>query len=299
MNNSTRVTTIHQSSRRSYTRIMPSRSLEQLQQHVARQESELQRLRQALAERQEQLDSLRRRKQELHEQLLQVEEQIAKVAGTAAVPSVATPKPSSRPQAPTAGPTPQQPSLGEVIVTALRESGRPLTAKQLAEEALRRGFVTTSGNFGNVTKKRVHYLYKQGILKRASGQPGYVLGKPAVGAKAATGLNGIHKKRAVSTATGKAAGRAKSVSTNGTVKRSSGAPATNGRQHEQRPLREVLTELLRRSERPLGGTELARQAKAAGYRTASQDFAKVVWVGLAHMDNVKRIPGEGYILKKR
>src|SRR5690349_3512311 len=145
MNNSTRVITIHQSSRRSYTRIMPSRSLEQLQQHVTRQESELQRLRQALAERQEQLDSLRRRKQELQEQLLQVEDQIAKVAGTAAVPS-------SRPEAPTAGPTPKQPSLREVIVTALRESGRPLTPKQLAEEVLRRGFVTTSRDFANVTK---------------------------------------------------------------------------------------------------------------------------------------------------
>ena len=278
---------------------MPSRSLEQLQQHVARQESELQRLRQALAERQEQLDSLRRRKQELQEQLLQVEEQIAKVAGTAAVPSVETPKPSSRPEAPTAAPPPTQPSLGEVIVTALRESGRPLTAKQLAEEALRRGFVTTSGNFGNVTKKRVHYLYKQGVLKRSPGQPGYVLGQPVVGAKAATGLNGVHKKTSVSAATDKAAGQAKSVSTNGTVKRPGGATVTKRRQVEQRPLREVLTDLLRRSERPLGGTELARQAKAAGYRTASQDFAKVVWMALANMDTVKRIPGEGYVLKKR
>ncbi len=111
---------------------MPSRTLEQLQQHVARQESDLQCLRQALAERQQQLDSLQRRKQELQEQLHQVEEQIAKVAGTAATASAGTPKPSSRPQAPVAGPTPKQPSLREVIVTALRESGRPLTAKHLA-----------------------------------------------------------------------------------------------------------------------------------------------------------------------
>jgi uncharacterized coiled-coil protein SlyX len=279
---------------------MPSRSLEQLQQHIAQQESELERLRRALAERRQQLESLQRRQRELHEQLRQIDAQIAAVEGAGGA-AADTPKPSSRPKAPAGRPAPKrgQPSLRELIVTTLRESGRPLTANQLAEEVLRRGFVSTSGNFAKLTKKRVHELHQQGVLQRAAGQPGFVLAKPAAGPKAATGVNGIPDRKPTSAPAGKRAVSAKGASANGAPKRASGPPAKAGRSGKQPPLREVLTDLLRRSKRPVGGTELARQAQAAGYRTASQDFAKVVWVMLATMDNVERVPGEGYRLKKR
>src|SRR5260370_41032752 len=156
-----------ESSPRSITLAMSSRSLEQLQQHIAQQEAALERLRQPLVGRQQQLDSLQRRKQELQEQLRQVDAQLAAVAGTKAAPTE-TPKSPARPKGPTgrSSRNRSQPPLRELIVTALRESGRPLTGKQLAEEALRRGFVTTSANFVNFATKRVHQLYKQGILKR-------------------------------------------------------------------------------------------------------------------------------------
>src|SRR5260370_39239049 len=182
---------------------MPSRSLEQLQQHIAHQESELERLRRALAERRQQLETLQRRKKEFHEQLRQIDAQIAAVAGAGGAPA-ATAKPPSRPKPPAGRPAPKrgQPSLRELIVTALRESGRPLKPNQLAEEVLRRGFVSTSGNFANLTKKRVHELHKQGVLKRAAGQLGFVLAKPAAGPKAATGVNGIPDRKPASTHSG-------------------------------------------------------------------------------------------------
>jgi hypothetical protein len=60
----------------------------------------------------------------------------------------------------------------------------------------------------------------------------------------------------------------------------------------------VLTELLAKSQQPLPARELAKQAKARGYRTKSKKFVEVLWVMLGKMDNVENVPGLGYRLKK-
>jgi len=67
---------------------------------------------------------------------------------------------------------------------------------------------------------------------------------------------------------------------------------------KQPSLRVVLTQLLRKSKRPLSGGELAEQAQKAGYRSASVDFANVVWVMLKKMENVEHLRDKGYRLKK-
>jgi hypothetical protein len=63
-------------------------------------------------------------------------------------------------------------------------------------------------------------------------------------------------------------------------------------------LRELLTRLLAESKRPLKAKELAEQALAAGYQTASKDFVSVVWVAVGKIENVENLQGQGYRLKK-
>jgi hypothetical protein len=60
-----------------------------------------------------------------------------------------------------------------------------------------------------------------------------------------------------------------------------------------------LTELLRKSRRPLTARALAEQVLAAGYQTQSQSLTNVVWVALGKLENVENVPGQGYRLKKR
>jgi hypothetical protein len=54
---------------------------------------------------------------------------------------------------------------------------------------------------------------------------------------------------------------------------------------------------VRRPQRPLSLKELCQCILAAGYRTASTDFANVLGVALKKMSNIQRIPGQGYMLK--
>jgi chromosome segregation ATPase len=61
-------------------------------------------------------------------------------------------------------------------------------------------------------------------------------------------------------------------------------------------LRQVLTDILTNSSKPLMPRELAEKAQEAGYPTSSNNFSNVVQVTLTKM-NVQRIPGEGYVLK--
>jgi len=70
------------------------------------------------------------------------------------------------------------------------------------------------------------------------------------------------------------------------------------RRGAQPPLRQVLTNLLQKSRKPLSAAELAKRARAAGYRTNSAKFSNVVWAMLGEMDNLERVPGQGYRFKK-
>jgi len=67
---------------------------------------------------------------------------------------------------------------------------------------------------------------------------------------------------------------------------------------EQPSLRSVLTKLLEGSKGPLLVRDLAKRARAAGYRSASKDFENVVQVTVARMDDLVNVPGKGYRLKK-
>jgi chromosome segregation ATPase len=125
-----------------YDTAMPAVSLTDLQQQIAQRERELQALRQELESRQSHLTELTRRKEELQRQLQQVEEEI-----TALATATPTEKEQSKAAAPArAASLGGPPRLGELIVTLLREAAKPMTARQLCEEAQRRGYQPSSQN---------------------------------------------------------------------------------------------------------------------------------------------------------
>jgi len=283
---------------------MPVVSLTDLQQRIAARERELQALRQELESRQGHLTELTRRKEELHRQLQKVEEEITALAA-------ATPTKKGRPRtvAPTTPPTPEpaasikgQPRLGELILTMLRETNGPRTARQLSEEARQRGYQSQSRAPVNSVEKRLQYLKSQGIVRRASGQRGYVL----VSSAGSAGQGKSNKRQSAQTNTRKEAMKpAKTASVpkdrGGEGSSSSGATRTAkpGSPGEQPPLREVLTGILKNSRKPLSTRELSEQILASGYRTDSEKFVKVVGSMLGKMANVEHVADQGYRLKKK
>jgi hypothetical protein len=195
-------------------------------------------------------------------------------------PARAVPPNAARPVAPpTLAPTdkPAQQSLAALIVSMIQQAGHPLTVKQLTEEARRQGFPSTSADFAEVVKSRVAGLRKKGILQRAADQPGYTLTRRADG-RARKGRPSHPASQSP------ARGRATSVAAGNRTKRA--------------PLRLVLTEILKKSTRPMTGSDLATAARKAGWRTKSERPTDVVWAMLHQMDNVEHIKGEGYRLKK-
>jgi hypothetical protein len=262
---------------------MPSLSLEDIHRRIAQRDTELQALRQQLAARQSQLTSLTQRRQELQGQLQQVDGEMAAIAAgkrsTGTRPQVSTPAPK-----PGTTSTQTQPALPALLVSILREAGRSLTVTQLAEEAKRRGFQSSSGNFATVVQARVQDLRKRGSVQRAADGPGYTLIQTA-------------KAKLASTASGRGAGE-----TAGRANRKAPPPAAKSpsgvRAAKQPPLREVLTRILKKSRQPLTGGELAEAALQAGYRTTSPSLVDRVWVALSRMDNIEHVKGRGYRLKK-
>jgi hypothetical protein len=63
-------------------------------------------------------------------------------------------------------------------------------------------------------------------------------------------------------------------------------------------LQTVLTQILKKSSRPMTGGELAAEAVKAGYQTRSPRLVDAVWTALGKMDNVENVKGEGYRLKR-
>jgi hypothetical protein len=256
---------------------MATLTLEDIQQRIAKRDSELQSLRRQLEARQSQLASLTQRKQELEAELQQVEADMAAISA-GKQPKAVAPKPSTPSPAPspTAGPMQSQPALADLIVTMIREAGRPLTVKQMTDEAKRRGFQSSSANFAKVVESRTHALKDRGVLRRSATQPGYVLVHPADGQVP----------------------RRKPGRPPGSGKKAMATPAVGGQKAKRTPLRVVLTEILKKASRPLTGSELADEAMKAGYRTRSPRPPDVVWAMLNQMENVENIRGQGYRLKR-
>lgn len=283
---------------------MPAISLTDLQHQIAARERELQALRQELESRQGHLSELTRRKEELQRQLQQVEEEITTLAVS---PPTETEQP--RPAAPARPPIPapaasikNQPRLGELILTLLREAGGPRTARQLSEEAQQRGYRSPSRDPVNSVEKRLQDLKSQGTVRRASGQRGYVLVSSADGA----GQGKSNNRQSAQTNARKEAlkpAKGEPVPKNGSGEGSSSAGATRtaelGSHGEQPPLREVLTGILKNSRKLQSARELSEQILASGYRTDSEKFVKVVGGMLGKMKHVERVPDKGYRLKKK
>jgi hypothetical protein len=191
---------------------MSAIALEQLAERIYQQESELQKIRRELEARKRQLVDLNRRRQKLQSQLRQIDTRIAAIAiGTAPakVPPakpVTKPKPSSTPiktgngavgkrAVPAGMPFPASPtkakipakqtaskiSLPELIVSMVRARGVPMTVREMIEEARRRGFRSSSGNFAKLVETRAYDLQRKGILGRIPGKPGFVLARAANG----------------------------------------------------------------------------------------------------------------------
>jgi hypothetical protein len=174
-------------------------------------------------------------------------------------------------------------TLPHLIVRIVREAPGALSISQIAEEALRRGFTTTSGNFRKVVAIRVHELRRKGMLRPADGKGGLVLGRSS----------------RIQEATARKPALPKGNSRNGSPAAGKNSKPSQGkRQGEQPSLRSVLTRILERSKSPLVARDLAKKAVAAGYRSTSKDFENVVQVTLFRMDDVVNMPGKGYHLKK-
>ena len=123
-------------------------------------------------------------------------------------------------------------------------------------------------------------LSKKGVVARAKDQPGWVLGQAA-------------KSTASKPSTPAAKPTAKPSP--------SAAPTAPAAKRDITPaaptLRQHIVNLLKRAKRPLKAKELAARVLAAGYQTASNDFANVVSTALKKMAEVQRVPGQGYVLK--
>lgn len=243
--------------------------LDDLAQHIAQQEAKLASLRQEYQARQGTLAQLTRRKEELTTKLQEVEAEISSLVG-AGKPSAEKPrrkKTRAKATAARKGSVAKPPvTLPNFVLTVLREAqGEVVPLQQLTEAAARRGF--TSRSLPQQIKVRVYELVKKGVIQRAPEGAGVFLkdGKVRQG-----------------------------VAARQSVKR----PTTVGPKASQPPLTEVLIDVLRKSDKPLGAQELAKRILATGYRTNSKNFANVVWVYLGKINTVEKAPEGGYRLKK-
>jgi hypothetical protein len=275
---------------------MNTTPLNDLARRISNQEAELQKLRREFEERQRKLASLTQRKEALQAQLRRIDaESAALVTGmprksTAGRPALAKAKKSqptrSAKRSSAKSPASSRSSTGktgltlaDLIVKIIQQARDALGISQIAKEALRRGFTSTSSNFQKMVAIRVHELRRKGVLRPADGQAGFVLGKKVASARGSA----LTKKS----------------SSNGTpVGWKNSKPSQGNHKGEQPSLRSVLTALLERSKGPLLIRDLAKRALATGYRSASKDFENVVQVAVGRMGDLVNVPGKGYRLKK-
>jgi hypothetical protein len=243
--------------------------LSELAKRLSRKESEVDRLRHQYETR---LEKLKARRQKLESELREIEAQIPAASPNGSVP------PAQLQEEPIASASGRM-ILKDFLLTLIKQAGKPLTIRELAEEVRRRKYPTKSKNIPDLVQVRVYDMAKKGVLAHATGQPGFVVGS-------ANGQPGnVRKKARIKRGPGRKAKVTK-------------ASVPAGRA-SQPPLREVLTKILEKRKEPLGGPELAQKALATGYQSQSKNFGGVVSVSLAQMNNVEHIHGQGYRLKKR
>jgi hypothetical protein len=270
---------------------MATALLDDLTQRISQQQSALQALRHELQTRRQQLADLNQRKKGLLSQLREIDEEIATLAGGTKPAKGKTSRPQIRthkangartpsrqvvvsqtaPSAPSAQTNGKQ-SLPSLLLAILGEMRRPMTVRELAKEAKRRGFRSKSKIFQKSVESRCYDLKKRGLVRHPTGQPGFIL------TAAATQINlpvASNSKRGTSTAK---------------PMRSS----TAGRTANQLPLNQVLVNILAKSRQPLPAKEVARRVLESGYQTKSKQFIDVIWVSLGKLKNVENVPGVGW-----
>ncbi len=266
---------------------MPAMSLEELNRQIAQRERELKALRQELESRRDHYTALTRRKEQLLKQLQQVESEIAALGASSTEPAkqskAAPPKSTSQ------GPqSKDRPRLSELILTALRESGKAMTARELTEEVRRHGFPLSGQNPVKSVESRLQEMKQKHLVLRASGQPGYILAASTSNTKSEKPKTSAPAPKSNHKAATKPAKPASPTKT-----------ASSGEPNKPLSLRQALTNVLKnKSGKFLSGSELADLVLAAGYKTQSTKFKDAVWSMLGQMDNVEHAKGKGYRLKK-
>jgi hypothetical protein len=145
-------------------------------------------------------------------------------------------------------------------------------------------------------------LKSKGVVRRAKGQSGFILAASTNGAKkqkSTASQPAPAKSQKMPAESAKPEPSAKKSSGKESFSAEAGKLANPGPHGEQPSLREVLTDVLTNSRKPLSTRELADQIRATGYHSTSKNFVNVVSVQLSKMPNVERVPDKGYRLKKK
>ena len=247
-----------------------------IQQH----EAELAKLRQELESRQTHLSELTQKKEELQAELQKIDQQIEAVSHNG-IPAKTSSSSNTSLKSTTIKVSEEKTkgvSLAKYLVGLVQQAKGPITAKELAEEAVRNKFPTTSKNLEGMIKTRVYDLVKSRVLRRV-GDAGVVVAKATTKPMEAKASPGAPKK-------GKSTSSKPAAST---------APVQTAK---WRSLHEVLTHVMSKSSRPLSAQELTDKVIEKGYESKSKDLKNVIWTSIKKLAGVERIPGEGYRLKK-
>jgi hypothetical protein len=245
----------------------PTLPIDQVARRIEEYEAQLNSLKREYEARMSKLDELQRRRKQLLSDLNEVEGRIKAITGKETPAAEQKPTAPAKQAAPAANGTAPG-SFPEFLLLILREAGRPLTNKDLAEEVQRRRYPTRSTDLRKQIATRVGEMIKKGLLRRT--KDGGILIRVKGGAA---------KHSPAPTA-------------------ASPSPRKSTIPPGQPSLKTMLTQVLAKSTKPMTSGEVARAAEKAGYKSQSGDFANLVGVTLRRMDNVKHYKGKGYLLKR-
>lgn len=268
--------------------------LDDLAQHVARQQSDLEALRKDLHLRQQQLKELIKRKEKLAAQLQKVDADIAAVTGNVKPASAATTaatKPAPR-SVSVRSSNESGPGIIDVVVAILRAQSKPLKIQVLTMHVLTTKFHTKSQNIPGLVKSTVKRLQSKGWLRRAKNKQGVYLTTAGRTAPDSTKTTATNQNGAVI----KKSGVQKPTKPSTTSDKQ--PQSLSAKTDPQPSLRSLLTRYLRKSQRPVPLQELVNRVTATGYKSESQNFPKLVQVALSKMPDVKHVPQKGYCLSK-
>jgi hypothetical protein len=288
--------------------------LQDLAQRINQHQAELDTLRKQYEARQADFRRFTARREELQAELLRVEAEIQalgqpagpKVAAAPARPaqgqgSAKRPVAKASPTAAVSA-SAQPLSLPRLLLQIVGGATVPMTVKMLTEEAVRRGYATTSKNLAGLVDTRISELIKKRLVRRARNQPGVVaVGTSARGREQAVKSQPLVAAKSTQKAVKPAAAQAPVTSTiaKNVAKPASAKTAAAVASKNVQPLAALITKILSESAEPIPARELGRRVLSTGYQTNSKDFTNVIWVAVSKLDTVENVAGRGYRLKKK